>query len=65
MATHKLIATLAALAISALSQYVAGIRLIDPLLLRPTFFGLAIVVGILNWPLAEEFGAKGPKAVLL
>lgn len=65
MAIHKGIATIAALAISLLSLYVAGIRLIDPLLLRPTFFGLAIVVGILNWPLAEEFGAKGPMAVIL
>lgn len=65
MAIHKGIAALSALAISLISLYVAGIRLIDPLILRPTVFGLAVVVGILNWPLADEFSAKGVKAVIL
>jgi len=65
MAIHKALAALAALAISLISLYVAGIRLIDPLLLRPLIFGLAIVVGVLNWPLAEEFKAKGARAMIL
>ncbi len=65
MAINKALAAAAALAISLISLYVAGVRLIDPLLLRPGIFGLAVVVGILNWPLAEEFKAKGVKAAIL
>lgn len=65
MAIHKGIAAFAALVISLISLYVAGVRLIDPLLLRPSIFGLAVVVGVLNWPLAEEFSAKGAKAAIL
>lgn len=65
MAIHKGIAASAALAISLISLYVAGVRLIDPLILRPTVFGLAVVVGILNWPLVEEFSATGAKAAIL
>ena len=65
MTIHRFVATIGALAISLVSMYVAGIQLIDPLLLRPAVFGLAVVVGILNWPLAEEFSARGPKAAIL
>ncbi len=65
MAIHKAVAAVAAVTISVISLYVAGIRLIDPLLLRPAVFGLAITAGILNWPLAEEFKARGIKAIAL
>ncbi len=65
MDIHKRLAAVAAVAISLISLYVAGVRLIDPLLLRPTVFGLAVLAGILNWPLAEEFNARGAKGVLL
>ncbi len=59
MAPNKILAGITAVAIAVLSMYVAGVRLIDPLLLRPTMFGLAVVTGILYWPLADEFKAKG------
>ena len=65
MAIHKGIAAVAALMISLLALYVAGIRLIDPLLLRPIFFGLAVLVGVLNWPLAEEIPSSGIKLAIL
>ena len=65
MPVNKVFAAIAALAISLISLYVAGVRLIDPLLLRPSVFGLAVVVGILNWPLADEFKARGAKAAIL
>lgn len=65
MAIHKSIAAFAALMISLLALYVAGIRLIDPLLLRPIFFGLAVLVGVLNWPLAEEIPSSGVKLAIL
>ncbi len=65
MEINRKLAAIAALAISLLALYVGGIRLIDPLLLRPTVFGLAVIVGILNWPLVREFRARGPRAIFL
>lgn len=58
-------AKLAAVSISLISMYVAGIAIIDPLLLRPMVFGIAIATGVLNWPLAREFNAGGARAIVL
>ena len=65
MKPNRVLAGTGALALALLSIYVAGIALIDPLILRPVVFAMAIAIGILRWPLAEEFGATGAKAALL